>query len=113
MAELILGDVAPSDRLEAVVNFSRTTPRHDLGAMRVGTALDLSTQCGGRRTRVLEREHGVAADRELACLATALEAVAQRPRLHAGWLHDEVEPITIQNFLTRGGWFPGPDIERS
>src|SRR5262245_19406286 len=77
--ELVVGDVAPDHRLETVVNLLRSTPCRDLVAVRIGPALDIGAQLGRCRTCVLEREHGIAADRVLDRLAVALATVAQRP----------------------------------
>src|SRR5262249_1415441 len=111
VAELIFADVASSDRLEAVIDLGSTPPRHHLLIVRIGAALDLGTQLGRCRARVLELEHGIAADRVLDGLALALAAIAQRPRLHAGRLHDEVEAVAIEHFLPRSGRFPVLDVQ--
>src|SRR5260221_11631410 len=79
--------------------------------MRIRAALDLSTQGNGRRARVLETDHGIGADRMLDWLAVALAAIAQSPRLHAARLHDEVEPVAVEDFLSRRGRFPVLDVE--
>src|SRR5262245_43487836 len=111
MAELILDDVAPSDSLERIIDLSFAASCHHLLIVRVCAALDLGAERGSCRARVLEREHGVAADRVLDRLAIALATVAQRPRLHAARLDDEVQAVAIEHFLPRGGWFPGLDVQ--
>src|SRR5262249_26526120 len=111
MAELILDDIAPSDCLEGIIDLSLAAARYHLLIVRISTALDLGAQCGGRRASVLEREHGVAADRVLDRLAIALAAAAAGPRRPAARLDDEVQAVAIEHFLPRGGWFPGLDIQ--
>src|SRR5215472_2829562 len=113
MAELIFGDVAPSDRLKAIVDFGLAASSHHLVTVRVGTALDFCAQRGSCRARVLQADHRIGADRVLDRLAVALAPVAQRPRLHAARLDDEVQAVAIEHFLPRGGWFPGLDVQAS
>src|SRR5262249_16782987 len=110
-AVLIFRAGAPRHPGEAVVPPRSPAPPPDLIALRSRTVLDLGAQFGRPRARVLEREHGIAADRVLDRLAIALAAVAQRPRLHAARLHDEIQAVAVEDLLALAQRLPVVHVE--